>query len=226
MATGAVTGLAREAEIARSLGLEAAAGAGTTAGTESAIADLIERGVPGLVSFGIAGGLAPGLAPGTLLLPPAVRSLSGDGYWVDVEWHARLCEAARAAALPIIAVGGILGAEAIVATSQAKARLHGETGAIAVDLESHRVAVAAQRARLPFLIFRVIADPADRALPPAALVPLKANGELSPGILVSIVRHPAQVSALLRLASDTRAAFQALRRTGRALRSDLANPYG
>ena len=73
MATGAVTGLASEAAIARRIGLLAAVGAGTPKGTEAATAALIRQGVPGLISFGIAGGLAPDLEPGTLLLPPIVR---------------------------------------------------------------------------------------------------------------------------------------------------------
>src|SRR5579864_7402824 len=186
MATGAVTGLAREAAIARRLGMAAAAGAGTPAGTEAAIAALIRQGVPGLISFGIAGGLAPDLEPGTLLLPPIVCTGSGDILWVDVEWHGRLLQMARAGALRVLVVGGILGLDAIAATVAEKARFHRDTGAIAVDLESHRVAVAAARAHLPFVVMRAVADPANHALPPAALVPLTRQGRPSPAILASI----------------------------------------
>jgi hypothetical protein len=110
MATGAVTGLAAEAEIARQAGLVAAAGAGTPEGTERAIRILIEQGVPGLVSFGIAGGLAPNLLSGTLIAPAAVRATDGEAHWVDVEWHARLTRMAHAAGIPLV-VGGIVGAE-------------------------------------------------------------------------------------------------------------------
>ncbi len=220
MATGAVTGLAAEARIAREAGLVAAAGAGTPDGTERAIRSLIEQGVPGLVSFGIAGGLAPNLASGTLIAPAAVRGLDDEAHWVDVEWHARLRRAAHAAGVPLV-VGGILGAEMIAASAADKARLHDATHAIAIDLESHRVARAAERARVPFLVFRVIADAADRDLPPAALVPLTRSGHPSVRVLGSIVARPGQISALLTLARETRSALDALRRGALALGAAL-----
>jgi adenosylhomocysteine nucleosidase len=210
MATGAVTGLAAEAAIARKAGLVAAAGAGTPVGTENAIRNLIEQGVPGLVSFGIAGGLAPNLATGTLIAPAAVRGLDDEAHWVDVEWHARLTRMAHAAGIPLV-VGGILGAERIASSASEKARLHHDSHAIAIDLESHRVARAAERARLPFLVFRVIADTAQRDLPPAALVPLTKSGHPSVRVLGSVIAKPGQISALFTLSRETRAALQALR---------------
>jgi adenosylhomocysteine nucleosidase len=220
MATGAVTGLAAEAEIARQAGLVAAAGAGTPEGTERAIRSLIEQGVPGIVSFGIAGGLAPNLASGTLIAPAAVRGLDDEAHWVDVEWHARLTRAAHAAGIPLV-VGGILGADTIAASTAEKARLHAATHAIAVDLESHRVARAAERARLPFLVLRVIADAAGHGLPPAALVPLTKSGHPSVRVLGSIIARPGQIPALLTLARETRGALEALRRAAVALGAAL-----
>ena len=220
MATGAVTGLAAEARIARQAGLVAAAGAGTPDGTEHAIRSLIEQGVPGLVSFGIAGGLAPNLASGTLIAPAAVRGVDDEAHWVDVEWHARLTRAAHAAGVPLV-VGGILGGEKIAASASEKARLHHATHAIAVDLESHRVGRAAERARIPFLVFRVIADAAERDLPPAALVPLTKSGHPSIRVLAAIVARPGQLSALLTLARETRAALQVLERAAVSLGASL-----
>jgi adenosylhomocysteine nucleosidase len=220
MATGAVTGLAAEAKIARQAGLVAAAGAGTPRGTERAIQSLIEQGVPGLVSFGVAGGLAPNLASGALVAPAAVRGTDGAAYWVDVEWHARLTRAAHAAGIPLV-VGGILGAETIAATAGEKARLRESSHAMAVDLESHRVARAAERARIPFLVFRAIADPADRGLPPAALVPLTAAGRPSMRVLASILARPGQIPDLLTLARDTRTALEALRSAAASLGAAL-----
>src|SRR5258708_19680333 len=98
-----------------------------------------------------------------------------------------------------------------------KAELGEASHAIAVDLESHRIARAAERARLPFLVFRVIADAADRDLPPAALLPLTRLGHPSVRVLGSIVAKPGQISALLTLARETRAALDALRRGALAL---------
>lgn len=223
MATGAVTGLASEAAIARRLGMLAAAGAATPKGTEAAIASLIRQGVPGLISFGVAGGLARDLEPGTLLLPSIVRTGSGDVIWVDVEWHGRLGELAREAGLSPVVLGGILGVDRIAATVAEKERLFRESGALAVDLESHRVAVAATRARLPFVVLRAVADPAGRELPPAALVPLTREGRPSPlRITASLARVPSQFSGLLQLRRDADAALGALERAGRALGPSLS----
>jgi hopanoid-associated phosphorylase len=216
MTVGAVTGLAAEAAVARELGLAAAAGAGTRARTEAAIAELLARPVLGLVSFGIAGGLAPGLRTGTIVLPAAVRASDGSAQWVDIAWHERLAKAARAAKLSVV-VGGMLGADAIAATAAAKADLHRTTRAVAVDLESHIVGSAAARARVPFVVLRAIADPAEQDLPPAALVPLRRSGRPSlPRVLLSIAMRPRQIAALRALEGELNAALDALRSAGRA----------
>ncbi|MGH7125257.1 MAG: hypothetical protein ACREFI_12850, partial [Stellaceae bacterium] len=150
----------------------------------------------------------------------AVRGGDDEAHWVDVAWHARLTRAAHAAGITLV-VGGILGAERIAASATEKARLHHATHAIAVDLESHRVARAAERARLPFLVFRVIADASERGLPPAALVPLTRSGRPSIRVLGSIIARPGQISALLTLARETRAALDALSRGAVALGAAL-----
>jgi hypothetical protein len=109
----------------------------------------------------------------------------------------------------------------MAASTAEKARLREATHAIAVDLESHRVARAAERARIPFLVFRVIADAADRDLPPAALVPLTRSGQPSVRVLGSIAARPGQIPELLRLARETRSALEALRKAARALSAVL-----
>ena len=69
----------------------------------------------------------------------------------------------------------MLGASDIIATEDDKARAWRDTGALAVDMESHVVAHVAARHRLPMVAIRVVTDPAERALPPSALagVPLE-----------------------------------------------------
>ena len=221
MTVGAVTGLAAEAALARDFGLAVAVGAGTRAGTEAAIAELLARPVLGLVSFGIAGGLAPGLPTGTVLLPAAIRGSDGSAHWVDIDWHERLAKAARAAKLAVL-VGGMLGADEIAATTAAKAELHRTTRAVAVDLESHIVAAAAARARVPFVVLRAIADTAQQDLPPAALLPLTRRGRPNlPRVLLSIAVQPRQVRTLRALDREFRAALDALRAAGGALGDTL-----
>src|SRR5690348_3529706 len=101
------------------------------------------------------------------------------------------------------------------------AALNRQSAAIAIDLESHLVADAAAAAGLPFAVLRAVADPAGRALPPAALIGLDAAGRPALGrILWSLMRQPAQLPALLQVARDTRRALAALRRAAEALGDD------
>jgi nucleoside phosphorylase len=117
----------------------------------------------------------------------------------------------------------VAGVDAPVADPAAKAALHASTGAAAVDMESAVVARAAARHRLPFAILRAIADPAQRALPPAALVALRPDGGIDrAAIVAALARAPLQLPALARLALDARRAFAALVRARALLGADFA----
>ena len=200
---GILVGLAAEARIAAPLGCRVAIGGGTAAGAEAAVCDLVAQGVTGLVSFGLAGGLDPALSAGTVLVP---RTLLVDG-------HGRMqADAALCAWLGGATPGPMLAGSAIVADADAKRLLHARTKAAAVDLESGAVARAAARHGLGFALLRVVCDPADRDLPPAALAALDRAGAIGAlRVLGSVLHAPGQIPALLRLARDAAAAQQALR---------------
>ena len=103
-----------------------------------------------------------------------------------------------------------------------KAGLHKATGAVAADMESHLVARLALRARRPFAVLRVIGDPAERALPPAALIGMRPDGHVNlAAVLASLLRNPRQLPDLMRVASDVRIAMSALTRCRRALGPQL-----
>jgi adenosylhomocysteine nucleosidase len=213
----AVSGLAAEAKIARRAGLAAVAAGGDPARTRAALERLVAEGATALLSFGICGGLDPALAAGTLLLPRIVRAERGARFSVDAAWHGRVAAGFAARGIGF-RTGDLLGVAAIVATPAEKAALHGEWGAIAADLESHLVAEVAVRARRPFLVLRAVADPASRALPPAALLGLDAEGRPVLGaVLGSLLSRPRQLPALLAVALDARRALHALRRAAPAL---------
>ena len=109
--------------------------------------------------------------------------------------------------------GTVVGADSIIGSVPEKTALYANTGAIAVDMESHIAARVAARHDLPFAIVRTISDSADRALPPAALVGMKPDGGVALGaILASLARNPAQLPALIRTGRDAGAAFKALAR--------------
>lgn len=202
----AATGLRAEARIAaQSPGVSAVAGG--AARLERLIEQRIAEGGRAIISFGIAGGLAPGLAPGTCLVGGEVLD-AGTSYAADAAWSARLMER-----LGIAQRATIAGVDRPLVSTAAKLALNAETGAVAADMESHIVARLADRHGLPFAVLRVIADPVERALPPAALIGMREDGGIDvPAVLGSLVRHPRQLPALLRLAADARAARAALLR--------------
>jgi adenosylhomocysteine nucleosidase len=222
MPIAAVTGLAAEARIAERIGWRAVAAGGDAERTRRAMAPLVADGVRALVSFGICGALDPALNPGALILPQVVIAEDGRRHRIDVALRSVLAAALGRARVVALA-GDILGAVRAADTPSRKAALNRQSGAVAVDLESHLVAEAAAAAGLPFAVLRAVADPAERALPPAALIGLDAAGRPALGrILPSLARHPGQLPALVRLAGDTRRALATLRRAGDALQPDAS----
>jgi hypothetical protein len=89
----------------------------------------------------------------------------------------------------------------MAATTAEKATLFQRTGAVAVDMESHRIArVAAESgAGLPALAIRAIGDPAGRALPALAATALGEDGRPRVGpVAAGLMRRPGDLAALLR----------------------------
>jgi adenosylhomocysteine nucleosidase len=202
----AVTGLKTEARIAAGPRIVTLSGAGDASGLALALEAAIANQASAIISFGLAGGLAPGLAPGTKLVAGAVVTEAGARYCGDPVWSQRLSGALGGAM-----IADIVGVDAPVAGPAERLALHLNTGALAADTESHVAARAAAACNLPFAAFRVVADPAHRQLPHAALVAIRPDGSIALGaILGSLVRDPRQVPQLMRTANDARAAFVAL----------------
>jgi adenosylhomocysteine nucleosidase len=210
MTLGVVTGMQSEARLFGADVLTVSAG-GDAQATRDGIAALIARGADRLVSFGIAGALDPALKPGDLVVGAAVRTAQGDRMPVDQKWLVQLTTHLGSAR-----VADVYGSTRIAATAAAKATLHRDTGAVAVDQESHWVAEAAHTRRIPFIVLRAIADRAEDDLPPAVLVGLDAKGNPRTGaVILALLRDPRQIGGLVRVGLQTRTALQALLR-GRA----------
>ena len=175
--------MAVEERIARRLGPTARLGLGAV------------NGIPPegrLVSFGIAGALRPGLEVGTVI--DATRVVDEAG---DVLWEGGPLGIAQAR------TGTILGASRIVDRPEERARLHGETGADAVDMESGPLA---RTGRLAGCI-RAISDTPDRELGGLAQG-AKASGDTNwPGLLRAFLRAPRETA---RAANDARRALKSL----------------
>jgi adenosylhomocysteine nucleosidase len=214
----AVTSLALEARIALGPGVSVicSQGAQLAAALESAIAG----GASGIISFGVAGGLAPDLAAGDWVAATAVR-IEQQFFPTDGLWTRSLVER-----LPGALQADILGMDFPVADPLEKQRLHAQTGAAAVDMESHIAARIAAARQVPFVACRAIIDPAAERLPPAALVGLRADGTADVlAVLRSVLEQPGQLPALVRTALDARIARAALRRGRRMLGSGLGFPH-
>ena len=200
-----VTGLAAEARIAAGPGVATVAGGGDAARLALLMEAALARGARAVVSFGIAGGLEPALAPGTALIAGAIHD--GDARTpADPAWVERL-----AALLPDARLRDLVGVDDAVVGRGDKAALWRRTGAAAADMESHVAARLAARRGLPFAALRIVADPAERTLPPAALVGMRPDGSADVGaVLRALARRPRQLPALVRTGLDARSAFAAL----------------
>ncbi|WP_428535551.1 hypothetical protein [Rhodopila sp.] len=187
--------------IAARFGYPVEAGGGTPAGAEAAARRLIDAGATALVSFGLAGGLDPALRPGEVIVPWAVLSNGGT-------WHADRSLAERFGGLT---AHTILGGREVAATATEKRCVYLLTQAHAIDLESGAVAAAAAAHGLSFVVVRAICDPAERDLPPAALLALGPDGAINLWrVLRSVFGDPRQIAPLLALAHDARIARRAL----------------
>ncbi len=173
--------------------------------------ELIAEGCQGLVSFGTAGGLMPDLEPGALVLADSVVRDDGKVFQASKPWLERMEKAVDG--LGAVTGAAIAGSDTVVANPEAKRVLAAKTSAVAVDMESHAVARAAEEAGVPFLVVRVVADALGRTLPEWILGTVGESGGTRPGAVLSgLAQHPWDLPALVGLAGDNRKAMAALRR--------------
>lgn len=174
-------------------------------GDPARLAALWPQDATAVLSFGIAGGLAAGMETGALLLASAIWE---EGVVVPVDAAWRMALAAR-----IPARSGLLAASTTLLESPgAKAALHAQSGALAVDMESGAAARFALARGIPFAALRAMADGPGDALPHAASVGLHPNGSPAPlRVLAALLRRPRELPALLRLARASAQAHAVLR---------------
>ncbi len=214
----AVCGLLREARIAAQGGVVAIAGGGDAKRLAAELSRAASN-ARGIVSFGIAGGLTPGLKSGTCIIATEVIH-GGERMATHAAWRGRMKEK-----LPDAFLAPIAGTSSIVSSPEAKAALRAHTSAAAVDMESHVAAIFARERNIPFAALRVIADPAEAALPQAALVALSPDGSIRYGaVLRSVLSNPAQIPALMATARQSKIAFAQLLRCVQALGPGRAAP--
>ena len=210
-----VVGMAFEARIARGLGVPVICG-GDGSHLEASLARAMAAGCGGLISFGVAGGLTPDLEPGTCVIGSTILDHEAERP-TDARWAQRLMRI-----IPEGVYGPIAGVRAPVAHCAAKSALHRQTGAIAVDMESHVVARAAAQHGVPVAAIRVVVDPVERTIPRSALAGARPDGTIDPvAVMRSLLRNPRDLAGLVRMSFDARAARATLVRGSALLGAGL-----
>jgi hopanoid-associated phosphorylase len=205
-----VTGLVQEARIAAGPGMAVICSSSDPRQLRALLATLDPSSFRGVISFGIAGGLDPALKSGDVVV--ATEVLAGDARWLaglalNDELVARVALGRRR-----VVRGGLAGVEQVIAARAGKAALWSETGAAAVDMESHIAAAYAAESGLPFAALRVISDPASRALPAIAMSAIKPNGDIDlRKVLRGVARNPLSLRALVSTGLDFNRALRSLR---------------
>jgi hopanoid-associated phosphorylase len=174
---------------------------------EAAVASASLHGYRGIISFGVAGGLAEDLRPGDWVVASAVAEAEGSRP-TDAAWSQKLLNAVTGARHATV-----MGVDTPVASPAKKRELRRLSGAAAVDMESHIVARLAAAHGLAFAALRVIVDPADRAIPSAALQGMGAGPQAdSAAVMRDLMARPSQLPHLLRITLDAYIARRAMQR--------------
>ncbi len=193
------TGLDFEAELA--LGEEnAKVCCGRGSQMAVALAAAVGPGCRGIISFGIAGGLDPQLRTGTCIVASSVIGANGvrSALPTDERWSNILLQS-RSDAVH----APVLGIDTPVTEPKNKLRLFHQTGAAAVDMESHIVASIAGSHGLPFAVLRVVADPARQRVPQAALCAMRTDGSLDAlAVLRELWRRPGDIAGMPSVARN------------------------
>lgn len=212
----AVTGAAFEARIASGDQVSVLCSGGDPARLHALLDALDPDDFRAIVSFGVAGGLDTELRPGDIVLADTV--VADTGTWRANPALNEAVQSSFPAAGIKVHRSTIAGVDRPTMTLQAKASLRMQTGADAVDMETHVAAGYAARNDLPWMAVRAICDPADRVLPPLSTAGLKPDGRIDiAACLHNLARHPGQLPALIRTALETAVAVAALRRARRVL---------
>jgi hypothetical protein len=169
-----------------------------------------EEGPRLVVSCGFCGALDPRLRAGDLVLATSVR----DEAQSTVAAPAALVAGARRALSGLRFFEGQVVCTTAVAGTPAEKRALAASGAVAVDMETHPVALAASKAGIPWLAVRAVVDRVDTMLPDFAREP--RNGYVAPALRHALSR-PEGALQIARLAMQARRAGRSLEEAVRRL---------
>src|ERR1700682_5889321 len=136
-----VTGLVQEARIAAGPGMIVICSSSDPQQLRALLATLDSSTFRGVISFGVAGGLDPSLKSGDVVV--ATEVFAGDTrFLAGLALNEEMIASAALRRRRVVR-GVLAGVEKVIAATASKAALRSETGAAAVDMESHIAAAYA-----------------------------------------------------------------------------------
>lgn len=204
-----VVGISKEAELARGKNINVVISGADPSRLQQALKSLNPEKVRAIISYGVAGGLDPEYRPGDVIVPRAVV-MGGKRWETDAFLSSQF--AGQIVGQNIVVHDGVLvGSNEVIMNPKAKKDIHDQTGAAAVDMESHIAAQYAEDVGVPFAVVRVISDPAERTLPSVTRNSIKPNGDIRIfRIIGKLLYHPWQLPDLIRAGKDSSLAFDIL----------------
>jgi len=167
-----------------------------------------------VVSCGFCGALDARLETGDVVVASAVRIEAGEVLHASPDL---LAQARRALVGMRFYEGELLGRNAVAATPAEKRAL-ASTGALALDMETHPLALAAGKAGIPWLSVRAVLDPLSFTLPAFAREPRKSYVAPALRHALSSPRGAIQIARLAAASRRARAALEdAIHRLGKVL---------
>lgn len=205
-----ISGMKDEADVVREKGIVNVIGAENATQLRAKLKNYNAGNVRAVVSFGVIGGLDPKLQAGDLIIADAVID-GHESTKVSAPLTASIRTLLKQAGVNSIG-GTVIASDQVGPNTPAdRLKLFKQTGAIAVDMESHIAAEFATANHLPLLIVRSVSDPQTFTLPPAALLPLKPDGTPdNDAINKSIAAHPEQIGDLITLNGYLHSALDSL----------------
>jgi adenosylhomocysteine nucleosidase len=165
-----------------------------------------------VLSIGCAGALAPGIGIGDAVIPDRIVDATAQGgpYTASPKLVAIASECCRDLGIPFH-LGGTVTTSEVAATVEAKQRLASRHKAIAVDMETAKVAEWAQRIGAPLLTLRTISDGAADRIPPEIGMIVNQKGKLRPAKAIAVfARKPKILSEAIRLKKNLDSSLQNL----------------
>ena len=145
-----------------------------------------------IISTGFCGALVPGMSIGQIVVANKIRSLAGDELTVDIGMQTDVTRGLH--------VGRTLTVDQMVRTIAEKQALAEQTGAIAVDMETHAVATVCHERKTRFLAVRSISDDMTSNLPAEVLSLVGETGAVRFGAVVGALwKRPGSLKDMWQL---------------------------